>query len=587
MRIHFKFLIFLIGYLALLLSCTKKNTTTPATGTSTPPTELTYSGSPFIFTKGLAISSQAPSSKGGEITSCAYEPALPTGMLLSSTCVLSGTPTAVVTTTAYNITASNSGGSTSVSISIAINDIAPAISYSGLLFIFHKNSVLSSQTPSNSGGEIISCESVPTLPLGLSLSSKCVLSGTPTAISASASYTITATNSGGDSTVSISLSVDEAWMNSEWTRRIRITFDNSITPSETQSNIPVLIKLTPSRVSYSDFESSVGNDLRFTDPDGTTLLSYEIEKWEDAGTSLIWVKVPTLDATTSDFIFMYYKHTGTPVGFGADAPNVWTDNYRAVWHMSQTPAAFGTPILDSLGTYHLSTLGLIGASNFSLLSAFIGDGLNFDGTSDYLQNPTVGDLPSSGSFEGWFKLDAVFGTTSTTSQVLMEKYLNGSNEMAIMLVAGSGSGGDYTGSNSSSMDGKLGFKVKSSGNSRYVWGTTSSWLANTWYYFTCIFDATNLTGNNNKVYVNAVDQSTSPSSSPSGNSSLNWAVSESTVGFHIGGKRKMGSTSARYFDGVIDEVKISTTQRSASWINAQRRSMLDSDFATYGSAQTY
>ena len=70
----------------------------------------------------------------------------------------------------------------------------------------------------NSGGYILSCSASPTLPSGLSLSSTCTLSGTPTVASTTATsarpgallskfYTITATNTGGSDTATISITV--------------------------------------------------------------------------------------------------------------------------------------------------------------------------------------------------------------------------------------------------------------------------------------------------------------------------------------------------------------------------------------------
>ena len=57
---------------------------------------------------------------------------------------------------------------------------------------------MTSVSAANGGGyHILSCSASPTLPSGLSLSSTCTLSGSPTVASTTASYTITATNTGG------------------------------------------------------------------------------------------------------------------------------------------------------------------------------------------------------------------------------------------------------------------------------------------------------------------------------------------------------------------------------------------------------
>jgi hypothetical protein len=171
---------------------------------------LSYTTAPFFFTKGSAISAQTPSNSGSTPTSCSSSPTLPAGLALSTACVLSGTPTAVAALTSYTITGTNTAGSGSVTIGITVNDVAPNISYSGSPYSFAENGAIATQTPANTGGTIISCTVSPTLPTGLSLSSTCVLTGTPTVLSSATSYTIVASNSGGNFPVAISIAVNSA-----------------------------------------------------------------------------------------------------------------------------------------------------------------------------------------------------------------------------------------------------------------------------------------------------------------------------------------------------------------------------------------
>ncbi|MCP5500639.1 MAG: hypothetical protein H7A25_12090 [Leptospiraceae bacterium] len=102
--------------------------TTTGTGTgtttgTTAPSGLSYSGSPFTFTKNTAITTQTPTVIG-TVTSCTSSPSLPAGLSIDSiSCALSGTPTASQAATSYTITATNSGGSTTASISITIEGV--------------------------------------------------------------------------------------------------------------------------------------------------------------------------------------------------------------------------------------------------------------------------------------------------------------------------------------------------------------------------------------------------------------------------------------------------------------------------------
>ena len=84
-----------------------------------PPAGLSYAASP-IYTIGAAVS-LAPSSSGGTATSYAVQPALPPGLALNTaTGVISGTPTATAVITSYSVTASNSAGSATATITFSV-----------------------------------------------------------------------------------------------------------------------------------------------------------------------------------------------------------------------------------------------------------------------------------------------------------------------------------------------------------------------------------------------------------------------------------------------------------------------------------
>ena len=60
------------------------------------------------------------SNSGGAIVSCNIAPSLPTGLALSSGCVLSGTPSIVASNTTYTITANNTGGSDTATFALLV-----------------------------------------------------------------------------------------------------------------------------------------------------------------------------------------------------------------------------------------------------------------------------------------------------------------------------------------------------------------------------------------------------------------------------------------------------------------------------------
>ncbi|RLE75674.1 MAG: hypothetical protein DRZ80_02395 [Thermoprotei archaeon] len=88
-----------------------------------------------------------------------------------------------------------------------------------------------------------------------------------------------------------------------WNYRRTITItENS---GNTLTNYQIKIVLTTTNFDYSHANSD-GSDIRFTDSDGTTQLSYWIESWNPSGTSIIWVKVPEIPANSEKKIYIYY-----------------------------------------------------------------------------------------------------------------------------------------------------------------------------------------------------------------------------------------------------------------------------------------
>ncbi|EMY78482.1 PF07603 family protein [Leptospira weilii serovar Ranarum str. ICFT] len=176
-----------------------------------PPSALNYAGSPFTFTQGTTITTATPSVTG-TVTSCTSDIALPSGLALNATtCAISGTPTTTQTATSYTITASNAFGNTTATISITVNLAPPsALSYAGSPFTFTQGTTITTVTPSVTG-TVTSCTSDIALPSGLALNATtCAISGTPTTTQTATSYTITASNAFGNTTATISITVNLA-----------------------------------------------------------------------------------------------------------------------------------------------------------------------------------------------------------------------------------------------------------------------------------------------------------------------------------------------------------------------------------------
>ncbi|WP_165420076.1 beta strand repeat-containing protein [Edaphobacter modestus] len=178
-----------------------------------PPSSLVYPQTTITATVGQAITADTPTLTG-TVTSYAVSPALPAGLSLStSTGVISGTPTTIAVQAPYTVTASNSAGSTSTTIQIAVNAalaLPSNLTYPQTTIIATVGQAIISDIPGVTG-TVTSYAATPALPAGLSLSSSTgAISGTPTAVTAQAAYTVTASNSAGSTTAVVTIAVNKA-----------------------------------------------------------------------------------------------------------------------------------------------------------------------------------------------------------------------------------------------------------------------------------------------------------------------------------------------------------------------------------------
>ena len=174
------------------------------------PTTLSYTTATAVYTRGVQITPDSLTNSGGTVTSYSVSPAFPAGLALGpSTGILSGTPTDVAASASYTVTASDSAGSTTAVLSITVNDQSPsALSYSTNPAIYTEGLQIAPDSPTNTGGTAISWAVSPALPEGLSLSTVTgIVSGDPTLVAAAANYTVTATNSGGNTTAVLNIAV--------------------------------------------------------------------------------------------------------------------------------------------------------------------------------------------------------------------------------------------------------------------------------------------------------------------------------------------------------------------------------------------
>ena len=204
------------------------------------PTTLSYSNPDILLTNNTAMTPHDPITTGpGTVVTWDIVGELPEGITFDSTTgVLSGTPTELMTTTQYTIWANNTGGSISTVINITVVDQLPSLTYPLISLDLVVNTINSDIPfePALSGpGEIISWEMVGQLPSGMQFNpSTGILSGIPTELWSTANYTIWANNTGGSVDFSFSLTVVDQVPNEIGYSDVNLTLTNNTAMSPEQ-----------------------------------------------------------------------------------------------------------------------------------------------------------------------------------------------------------------------------------------------------------------------------------------------------------------------------------------------------------------
>jgi LysM repeat protein len=184
--------------------------TLPLSVREAPPTNLTYTSPSAVYIQGSPITPNRPSHSGGTVVFYAVIPDLPAGLAMDPTTgVLSGTPTALAPAAYYTVVGSNAGGSAQTVLSLTVQGPPPtSLTYATNPAVYVRGIAITPNQPSHGGGAVTSYSVSPGLPTGLALDPTTgVLTGTPTANTATAVYTVTARNAWGSTSTGLTITV--------------------------------------------------------------------------------------------------------------------------------------------------------------------------------------------------------------------------------------------------------------------------------------------------------------------------------------------------------------------------------------------
>lgn len=173
---------------------------------------ISFSPNTFSLPINVAIVPINPINIGGVSSSWGISPSLPAGLSFNtSTGSITGLPTALLSSTAFDVSATNISGTAHTTLHLAVINVvppAPVISYTPNTIALTINQSAILLAPANTGGVSTNFSVSPALPAGVSLNTATgIISGVATALTPSTAYTISASNSGGTGTTPLTISV--------------------------------------------------------------------------------------------------------------------------------------------------------------------------------------------------------------------------------------------------------------------------------------------------------------------------------------------------------------------------------------------
>jgi hypothetical protein len=110
------------------------------------------------------------------------------------------------------------------------------------------------------------------------------------------------------------------WYDISWTKRKPVSIVSTCPVSLTGYQVKI-------SVAYDSDMKNDFSDLRFTDSDGATLLPYWVEGLTPSTSATVWVKVPSIPASSTKTIYMYYCNPAASTASNGDATFEFFDNF--------------------------------------------------------------------------------------------------------------------------------------------------------------------------------------------------------------------------------------------------------------------
>jgi hypothetical protein len=308
------------------------------------------------------------------------------------------------------------------------------------------------------------------------------------------------------------------------------------------TDFPVLVSITAPWLRTVANGGSVvraeGFDIHFSsDQGGTTQLAHEIERYAaDTGTLIAWVKLPTLAADS-----VLYLHYGDPA-LTTDPQNVhavWSGGYEAVLHLGA--------IADSVGKNTQLSSATSGAAVGAIDTA-----LAFDGAENNL------DIGSAAAIDNLFAAGGTAGAwffAETWGEQLHGRIFDKGHVSGWSLWV-----------NNDERAASVGFLHGTTTGGWGYWNTAANTVSlNAWHHVAVVFNKAS-SANDPVFYVDGSLVTSALLDAPNAG-----MVSDASQGLRSGNSPGLD----RAFDGVLDELRLSSVGRSAGWIATEAKNQAE------------
>lgn len=332
------------------------------------------------------------------------------------------------------------------------------------------------------------------------------------------------------------------WYNTSWDYRKKITINSTVVSESDagETNFPVMINIASDSDLASDPRSD-GYDILFTSSNGETKIDHEIELYDDSEGDLVaWVETPSLSSTSDTYLYMYYGNSSA--ADQQNASGTWDSNFIMVQHMDDDTTA---SVSESSGN---SNDGLKLAANEPIVTVTegtLGQSQKFDNNDDYVNVPH----------------DSSLNTVNTmTISAWINKVSNDESAYDTIIAKGDETPSEFNYVLSTYED-ELDFFYADGTYAEEV--TTAANLGtSTWYYVAVTYEY-------NVDIIFYVNAAIEPDSDQAHDDAQ---LPNNTHDLRIGDAINYSSP----FHGIIDEIRVSNSVRSAYWISNEHNNIASS-----------